>query len=173
VVPVEKAYSFDSVGDARTLAELFDGRCYRCGVSKLRSIMPALPVRDLDAAIDFYRDKLGFAVRHREAGGGAIVVRDAIELHLTPLNDESWKVRPDFIDRPVKSGAESFLPGTASLRIQVDDVRELYAECASKGILHPKGSLREESWGEVGFGILDFDCNLITFFQRGAGGNPQ
>jgi catechol 2,3-dioxygenase-like lactoylglutathione lyase family enzyme len=112
-------------------------------VATLGSIMPALPVRNLDAALDFYRDKLGFTVRHREDGGGAIVVRDAVELHLTQLNDESWKVRPDFFDRPVKSGAESFLPGTASLRIQVDDVRELYAQCASKGILHPKGSLRE------------------------------
>jgi catechol 2,3-dioxygenase-like lactoylglutathione lyase family enzyme len=140
-------------------------------VATLGSIMPALPVRNLDAALDFYRDKLGFTVRHREDGGGAIVVRDAVELHLTQLNDESWKVRPDFFDRPVKSGAESFLPGTASLRIQVDDVRELYAQCASKGILHPKGSLREESWGDTDFGILDVDRNLITFFQRGSGGN--
>jgi catechol 2,3-dioxygenase-like lactoylglutathione lyase family enzyme len=141
-------------------------------VPTLGSIMPALPVRNLDAALDFYRDKLGFTLRHREDGGGAIVIRDAVELHLTQLNDESWKVRPDFIDRPVKSGAESFLSGTASLRIQVDDVRELYAQCASKGILHPKGSLREESWGDTDFAILDVDRNLITFFQRGSGGNP-
>jgi catechol 2,3-dioxygenase-like lactoylglutathione lyase family enzyme len=131
--------------------------------------MPALPVRNLDAALDFYRDKLGFTVRHREHRGGAIIVRDAAELHLTPLNDESWKTRPDFTERPVKSGAESFLPGTASLRIEVDDVRALYADCASKGILHPKGSLREESWGDTDFGILDVDRNLLTFFQRGAG----
>jgi catechol 2,3-dioxygenase-like lactoylglutathione lyase family enzyme len=147
------------------------GRCYRNDVPTLSSIMPALPVRNLDAALDFYCDRLGFTVRHLEPGGGAIIVRDAAELHLTQLNDDSWKVRPDFNDRPVKSGAESFLAGTASLRIQVDDVRELYAQCASNGILHPKGSLREESWGDIDFAILDVDRNLITFFQRGSGRN--
>jgi catechol 2,3-dioxygenase-like lactoylglutathione lyase family enzyme len=134
-------------------------------VPRLGSITPALPVSNLDASLDFYREKLGFAVRHSE-GGGAIVFRDAAELHLTQLNDESWRTRPDFIDRPVKSGAESFLPGTASLRIQVDDVRALYADCASKGILHPKRTLREQWWGDIDFGILDLDRNLITFYQR-------
>jgi hypothetical protein len=93
-------------------------------------------------------------------------------LHLTPLNDEGWRARSDFIERPVKSGAESFLPGTASLRIQVDDVRALYAECASKGVLHPKGTLREQRWGDLDFGILDVDGNLITFYQRGVDTPP-
>jgi catechol 2,3-dioxygenase-like lactoylglutathione lyase family enzyme len=134
--------------------------------------MPALPVRSLDAALDFYRDKLGFTVRHREDGGGAIIVRDSAELRLTQLNDESWRERADFIERPVKSGAESFLPGTASLRIRVDDVEALYAECVSKGILHPKGSLREQWWGDIDFGVLDVDRNLLTFYQRGSRGGP-
>ena len=106
----------------------------------LGAIMPALPVRNLDAALALYCEKLGFAVRHRmDGGGGAIIVRDDAELHLTLLNDESWRARPDLIERPIKSGAESFLPGTASLRIRVDGVRALYAECAANCILHPRG----------------------------------
>jgi hypothetical protein len=91
-------------------------RCYRIGMPTLGSVMPVLPVRSLDAALDFYREKLGFTVRHREDGGGAIIVRDAAEFHLTQLNDESWRQRADFIERPVKSGAESlFTPFTRTI----------------------------------------------------------
>jgi catechol 2,3-dioxygenase-like lactoylglutathione lyase family enzyme len=133
-------------------------------VPKLVSIMPALPVRDLGVAIDFYTRKLGFAVRHRDGEGGAILVRDAAELHLTRLNDESWKTRQDFPQRPVKSGAESFIPGTASIRVQVDDVRALHKECAARGVT---AAVREQCWGETDFGTVDLDGNLITFFQRG------
>jgi len=35
----------------------------------LGAIMPALPVRNLDAALALYCEKLGFAVRHRMDGG--------------------------------------------------------------------------------------------------------
>ena len=76
------------------------------------------------------------------------------------------------MDRPIKSGAESFLPGTASFRIQVDDVRTMYEECVSKGIVHPKGPLQEQWWGDVDFGILDSDGNLITFYQRVVAAGP-
>jgi catechol 2,3-dioxygenase-like lactoylglutathione lyase family enzyme len=142
-----------------------------CGVAsrvpRLLSIVPAVPVRDLDVALRFYCDKLHFRVRHRENdGGGAILERDSAELHLTRLDDESWKARADFGARPVKSGAESFLPGTASFRIEVDDVRALYAECASGGVVHAKAPLREQGWGDVDFGVGDPDGNLLTFFQR-------
>lgn len=131
----------------------------------LGSITPAVPVRSVSAAIEFYRGKLGFTVRHRDAGG-AFVVRDGAELHLTQLDDDSWRARPDFIDSPVKSGAESFLPGTASLRIRVDDVRSLYDEFAARGALHPRGLLREQPWGDIEFAVGDADRNLITFYQR-------
>jgi catechol 2,3-dioxygenase-like lactoylglutathione lyase family enzyme len=134
-------------------------------VPKLVSIMPAVPVRNLDASLAFYRDKLGFTVRHREQGG-AIIVRDATERHLTQLDDESWKTRPDFLSRPVKTGAESFLPGTASYRIGVDDVRLLHEECVAMGIVSPNAPLREQWWGDVDFGVLDVDRNLVTFFQH-------
>jgi catechol 2,3-dioxygenase-like lactoylglutathione lyase family enzyme len=136
---------------------------YRFAMATLMSIMPALPVRDIGPALDFYTGKLGFAVRHREGDGGSILVRDAAELHLTRLNDETWKTRSDFLERPVKSGAESFVPGTASVRIRVDDVRALHAECAARGVTSP---IRERPWGESDFGARDPDGNLITFFQR-------
>lgn len=131
---------------------------------RLSAIMPAIPVRNLDGAMDFYRSKLGFSIRHREEGS-AIVVRDTVELHLTRLEDESWRRRPDFVERPVKSGAESFLPGTASVRIRVEDVATLYAEYAAQGALRANATLCERSWGDIDFGVVDLDGNLMTFYE--------
>jgi catechol 2,3-dioxygenase-like lactoylglutathione lyase family enzyme len=130
----------------------------------LGSIVPTLPVRSLEPALAFYC-KLGFSVRHRDEGF-AIIIRDVVELHLTPLNDDTWRTREDFHERPVKSGAESFLPGTASCRIEVDDVRALFEECARQDLLQPLAVVREQWWGDLDFGVLDSDRNLITFFQR-------
>jgi catechol 2,3-dioxygenase-like lactoylglutathione lyase family enzyme len=131
--------------------------------------MPAVPVRDLGAALRFYCDGLGFVVRHRfDNDGGAILVRNGVELHLTRLNDESWKTRADFATRPVKSGAESFLPGTASLRVEVNNVHALHDEFASRRIMpNANAPLREQSWGDTDFAVSDPDRNLVFFFQRG------
>jgi len=47
----------------------------------LKSSVPAFPVVDLAAALDFYALKLGFEERYRN-GRFAVIVRDEIELHL-------------------------------------------------------------------------------------------
>jgi uncharacterized glyoxalase superfamily protein PhnB len=135
-------------------------------MATLLSIMPAVPVRTLDAALAYYCDKLGFRVRARLGDGGAILTRDRAELHLTKLDDETWRTRSDFLMRPIKSGAESFLPGTSAYRIEVDDVRALFEDFRAKGATHPTSTLQERSWGDVDFGMGDPDGNLLTFFQR-------
>jgi uncharacterized glyoxalase superfamily protein PhnB len=135
-------------------------------MATLISIMPAVPVRSLDVALAFYCDKLGFRVRARLGAGGAILTRDRAELHLTKLDDEGWRTRSDFLVRPIKSGAESFLPGTSAYRIEVDDVRALYEEYRANGATHSTGALQEQSWGDIDFGVGDPDGNLLTFFQR-------
>jgi len=80
--------------------------------------IPALPVQDIATSIPFYRDILGLMLRHRDAGF-AIVARDTVELHLWQANDESWRTRTPH--EPIRSGAESFITGTASCRIGVTD----------------------------------------------------
>jgi uncharacterized protein (TIGR02246 family) len=124
--------------------------------------IPALPVRDTAASAAFYRDKLGFVVRH-EASGFAILVRDTVELHLWQAGDNAWQGRGG---APVQSGAESFLAGTASCRVQVAGVDTLHAELQPLGILHPNARLADQAWGTREFGVLDPDGNLITFFER-------
>jgi catechol 2,3-dioxygenase-like lactoylglutathione lyase family enzyme len=132
---------------------------------RLGRTIPALPVRDAPAAVAFYRDRLGFEVLHQD-GGFAVLRRDDAELHLWQAGDDSWRERDSF-DRPVRSGAESFIAGTASCRIEVEGVDELYAELRERDVLHPvsRNGVDDTDFGTREFATLDQDGNLVTFFQ--------
>ena len=134
--------------------------------------MPALPVQDTDAAAAFYQQRLGFTVQYVD-DGFAKLVRDEAEVHLWAASDRSWTERGDLAQRPVCSGAESFLAGTASCRIEVDDVDALYAEMAAAEVLHPTdpGSAQDTDWGTREFAALDLEGNLLTFFHRSRSGS--
>lgn len=125
--------------------------------------IPALPVRDVAAAVTFYADKLGFHVLHHD-GGFAVLGRDDAVLHLWESGDESWQTRSG-AGKPVRSGAESFLAGTASCRIEVTDVDALYAEMQAAGVLHrvSRGGVDDTDFGTREFSVLDLDGNLIGF----------
>jgi len=143
---------------------------------KMLETIPALPVIDIKSAVSFYHDKFGFSVRHQEIGF-AIMQRDLIEIHLWASSDELWKSRfravldgslkvtPEQLDCPVVSGAESFLAGTASCRIRVEGIDELYAEYKQTGVLYDSDVVVETTdWGTREFPTLDLHRNLLTFF---------
>jgi catechol 2,3-dioxygenase-like lactoylglutathione lyase family enzyme len=130
---------------------------------QMLSAIPALPVRDVEKSIPFYRDTLGLSLRHHDTGF-AIFHRDAVEVHLWQADDESWRTRTT--GEPVTSGAESFISGTASCRIAVNGVDELYTRLQQDGVIHPNGQIRNTEWGTREFGVTDPDNNLITFFER-------
>lgn len=132
---------------------------------KLSQTIPALPVRNAAAAVDFYRDRLGFEVLHHD-GGFAVMCRDEAVLHLWEASDDSWRKGID-LGRPIDSGAESFIAGTASCRIMVEGVDELYDELRGQDVLHPvsKDGVEDTDFGTREFGTLDADGNLVTFFQ--------
>jgi catechol 2,3-dioxygenase-like lactoylglutathione lyase family enzyme len=134
-------------------------------VVTLSQTIPALPVRDAARAVDFYRDRLGFDVVHHD-GGFAVVSRDGAELHLWEASDDSWRERGS-LDRPVQSGAESFIAGTASCRISADDVDGLYEELKGSDVLHPvsRDGVQNTDFGTREFATLDEDGNLLTFFR--------
>jgi len=131
----------------------------------LEQTIPALPIRDAAAAVDFYRDRLGFDVLHHD-GGFAVLARDEAVLHLWQAGDESWRER-ESLDEPVRSGAESFIAGTASCRIRVAGVDELYEELRESDVLHrvSRDGVEETDYGTREFSALDLDGNLIGFFQ--------
>jgi len=132
---------------------------------RLDQTIPAMPVRDAPAAVAFYRERLGFEVLHHD-GGFAVVCRDEAVLHLWEASDESWRDR-DWTERPVSSGAESFIAGTASCRVRVEGVDDLYEELRWSDVLHPvsKKGVDNTDFGTREFATLDLDGNLVTFFR--------
>jgi catechol 2,3-dioxygenase-like lactoylglutathione lyase family enzyme len=131
----------------------------------LSQAIPALPVRDAAVAVEFYRDRLGFEVLHHD-GGFAVVARDEAVVHLWEAGDETWRNR-DSIEHPVRSGAESFIAGTASCRIRVEGVDALYDELRPSDVFHPvsKDGAEDTDFGSREFATLDLDGNLVTFFE--------
>jgi uncharacterized glyoxalase superfamily protein PhnB len=132
----------------------------------LSRTIPALPVRDVGAAVAHYRERFGFDAIHQD-NGFAVIVRDDAELHLWGATDEDWRSRADLAAKPICSGAESFIAGTASCRIEVRDVDALFAELEAAGVLHPtvRDGVAATDWGTREFSTLDQDGNLITFFR--------
>ena len=132
---------------------------------RLTQTIPALPVRDATAAVAFYRDRLGFDVLHHD-GGFAVLCRDEAMLHLWESGDEAWRGRADLDEEPVRSGAESFIAGTASCRIMTEGVDELFEELRTADVLHPVSNhgVEDTGFGTREFAALDLDGNLVTFF---------
>jgi catechol 2,3-dioxygenase-like lactoylglutathione lyase family enzyme len=128
--------------------------------------IPALPVRDVRAAVAHYTTRFGFEVGH-EDDGFAVLVREGAILNLWQAGDERWASRADLAARPVVSGAESFLAGTASCRIELADVDALYAELREAGVLHPtsREGVTTTDFGTREFATLDLDGNLLSFFR--------
>jgi catechol 2,3-dioxygenase-like lactoylglutathione lyase family enzyme len=134
-------------------------------IAGLHRTIPALPVRDVAAAVAYYRERFGFEARHHDAGF-AVLVRDDAALHLWSASDDGWRTREDLATRPICSGAESFLAGTASCRIEANDVDALYAELQAAGVLHDvsRAGVTDTDFGSREFATLDDDGNLLTFF---------
>ena len=132
----------------------------------LHNTIPALPVRNVPAAVAHYRERFGFDVPH-ETADFAVLVRDDAVLHLWGATDEGWRARSNLASRPVHSGAESFLAGTASCRIEVTDVDSLFEELQAAGVLHPtvREGVTATDFGTREFATLDLDGNLLTFFR--------
>jgi catechol 2,3-dioxygenase-like lactoylglutathione lyase family enzyme len=132
----------------------------------LDQTIPAMPVREMSAAVGFYRERLGFEVLHHD-GGFAVLSRDQAVVHLWEASDESWRERDDVRAKPVCTGAESFLAGTASFRVRVQGVDELYQELSRADVLHPvsKECVDDTDFGTREFATLDLDGNLVTFFE--------
>jgi catechol 2,3-dioxygenase-like lactoylglutathione lyase family enzyme len=132
----------------------------------MHKTIPALPVRDIGTAVAYYRDRFGFETPH-ETADFAVVVRDDSVLHLWAASDEGWRSRDDLAQRPVSSGAESFLAGTASCRIEVADVEALFSELHEADVLHDvsRDGVATTDFGTREFATLDIDGNLLTFFR--------
>ena len=109
----------------------------------LRQALPELPFHNVPAAIEYYRDVLGFHVNYRQDDLG-VMDRDAITVLL--------------IARPAKHS------GVGSFEVYVDDADTLYAELGAKGA-RVQVSPVSHPWGLRDFQVLDLEGNRITFAQ--------
>jgi catechol 2,3-dioxygenase-like lactoylglutathione lyase family enzyme len=117
---------------------------------RITSFAPQLLVDDLDRAIAFYRDVLGFAFGEPWGGFYAIGVRDGLEIHL--------KCAP----KAAEDRANRHEHGHLDIYSDVNGVDALYASCTAKGatILKP---LAPTPWGTKDFYLEDPDGYIIAF----------
>ncbi|MBD2256060.1 VOC family protein [Pseudanabaena sp. FACHB-2040] len=111
------------------------------------SAVPVLASLDITKTIHFYCSVLGFTKIHEEPMVYGIIQRDAVQIHF-------WAC------------TEKHIAENTACRINVHGISALYAECQSKGIVHPNASLQDKPWGTREFGATDEDGNLITFFEE-------
>jgi len=116
-----------------------------------KEIHPVLPVRDVNEALRFYTEKLGFKKAFADdpkipfyAG----VRRDQIEFHLQWHDAKEWEIE---IDRPM-------------LRFVIENVEALFDEYKDKGVFHKQTSLKETPCGTKEFAFYDPYKNGLTFY---------
>lgn len=114
-----------------------------------QDVQPVLPCRDIDDAVGYYVDRLGFSLLFKISGqpGYAVIRRDDVELHLQwhDLHDAGEAGRP-------------------MLRFLVADVDALFKEFANKDVFHTGTALRETPWQTREFAFFDPDRNGLTFY---------
>ncbi|HEY1054271.1 VOC family protein [Emticicia sp. TH156] len=133
---------------------------------KMKKTIPALPVQNIEESVKFYTERLGFTAGYFDSSF-AKVNRDTIEIHLWAASDESWKAKGQYlVIDPICSGAETFLAGTASCRIEVQGIDELYEEYKKQDVIYDIDTVVEEQpWGVREFPALDHHRNLLTFYE--------
>ncbi len=121
---------------------------------RLKAVFPVVPARDVDEAVRYYVQRLGFDVKFQDSEDGPHYVgvrRDGVELHIQFHSDEE------------------FTAGTAcrcDLRLEVDDPDALYEEYRDKDVFHPKTKLADTPWGTREFSLFDLNSNRLTFMRN-------
>ena len=122
---------------------------------QVRGIAPQFLVDDLERAIAYYRDQLGFAVEFVYQSFYAAVTRDGFAIHL--------KCAPkSAADREHRKQNEHL-----DAYITVSGIRQLFSELQTRGaqVLKP---LEERPWGCVDFYVADPDGNILCFSEPNA-----
>lgn len=118
-----------------------------------RDALMILDVRNLDRALAYYCEQLGFALDFRNAQAPdnyAGIRRGNVLLHM------QWP------------SADAFRQGTAGhlrVRIDLDDPDALYAEYRERGVIGLGPQPEDTSWGTREFAFRDPDGNHLAFFS--------
>ncbi len=116
----------------------------------LQAVQPVLPSRNVEAAIAYYVNRLGFVLLFQDEPTNpryAAVQRDKVELHLQWHDPAEWAA----VERPM-------------LRFVVPALQALFEEYQPMGVFHEHTALRETPWGTREFAFYDLDGNGLTFY---------
>ena len=113
---------------------------------------PQLFTSDMERAVRFYRELLGFEVRFLfgEPPVYAQLSRDAVRLNMRLLN-------APVLDREAAERSELL-----AAYLEADDIERLYQEYAGKDVDFYQ-RLKTKPWGIAGFIVRDPDGNLLNF----------
>ena len=109
---------------------------------------PIIGTRDVQRAITFYTEQLGFKLAfkdHLETPNYVGYRRDAVELHMQFQYPHEM--------------------GTLRLRLLVTDPDALFGEYRQRGIECSPAGLRDTPWGTREFALYDPDRNALTFYR--------
>ena len=113
-----------------------------------KEVHPILGVRDLEKALSFYVDRLGFKLAFRDGStptNYAGIQRDAVELHMQFQYEHEMS--------------------TMRLRFLVEDPDTLFDEYRTKDVFHDRTQLANTPWGTREFAFYDLDGNGLTFYR--------
>jgi catechol 2,3-dioxygenase-like lactoylglutathione lyase family enzyme len=114
---------------------------------RLRRAVPVLPSTDLARTVEFWAERLGFAMSFRFADSAG-VTRDDVEVHF------------------VLGGPP---PAGNGCRVEVSDIVTLQRELLAHGVIAPEAE-QAGAGHAVELAVLDPDGNRIVFTQRAGGG---
>ena len=110
---------------------------------------PILGTRDIQRAIAFYTQRLGFKLAFGDKADPPNYVgfrRDAVELHMQFQFEHEM--------------------GTIRLRLLVEDPDALFSEYQRRGVVCSPSGIRDTPWGTREFALYDPDRNALTFYRR-------
>lgn len=111
------------------------------------SVHPIIGTRDIERAIEFYTNKLGFAVAFRDGStptNYAGLRRDGVVVHMQfQYEHEMAMIR---------------------LRFLVRDPDALRAEFRERGV-EVQNEIKNTTWGTREFALYDLDRNALTFYR--------
>ena len=122
-------------------------------ISQFKDVIPILDVRDVEKALCYYVEVLGFEIEFRygkDPNNYAGVCRDGVSLHM------QWQHEDHF-----KAGTA----GRLRIRIVVDDPDALFEEYRRKGVLSEEVQVRDTDWTTREFGFRDLDGNGLIFYR--------
>jgi uncharacterized glyoxalase superfamily protein PhnB len=120
--------------------------------ARLQMIAPQFLVDDLEMALAYYRDRLGFTVDFTYESFYAAVSRDGVTVHLKCAP----KTLADRLHRKEHEHLDAY--------VEVSGVEALYQELGSRGarITTPLG---QRPWGHTDFYVEDADGYILCFSE--------